>query len=80
MDSRHEMSDSTFGAHNQITDSFISWSSDTSKLLTFNTQIMATASKLYLDGGQLPIKVCQAGDISWFCVCVCVCFFFIKHA
>ncbi len=64
MDSRHEMSDSTFGPHNQITDSFISWSSDTFKLLTFNTQIMATASKLNLDGGQLPIKVCQAGDLS----------------
>lgn len=67
------MSDGIFGPHNQNTDSFISWSSDTSKLLMFNTQIMATASKLHLDGGQLPVKACQAADISWFCVCV---FFF----
>lgn len=72
------MSD-TFRTHNKITDWFISQLSDTSKLLTFNTQIMLTASKLHLDGGLLPIKACQAVDIS----CSCVMFFFlllIKHA
>ncbi len=66
------MSDGIFGPHSQNTDSFNSWSSDTSKLLTFNIQIMATASKLHLDGGQLPVKACQGADISWF---LCVYFF-----
>lgn len=64
-------------------DSFVSRSSDTSKLLTFNTQIMPTASKLHPDGRLLPVKACQAVDISCF-LCACFfCFFFlllIKHA